>query len=259
MAERVHPSAKPNGTTAAATSTAAAANGTSTFPAAKSQFYRPAYRPQPPPRRSYRRSCWCRCCLCTTLIVLFLLLLIGIAGIVLYVLYRPHRPDFSVSNFQISQFNLSSSSSQLNTSFNLTISAYNPNKKIVFFYNPISVSVFADGISVGNGNFPAFTHSSKNTTILRSVISSQGQSLDSTAASTLKSDLKTKNGLPLKIQLETKVKVKMGAVKTKRVGIRVTCDGIHGSAPTGKSPATASKDNAKCSVDLRVKIWKWTF
>ncbi|KAK6914750.1 Late embryogenesis abundant protein, LEA_2 subgroup [Dillenia turbinata] len=258
MAERVYPSAKPNGTATTTTATATA-NGTATFPAAKSQFYRPAYRPQPPPRRRYRRSCCCRFCLCTTLIVLFLLLIIGIAGVVFYVLYRPHRPDFSVSSLQISQFNLSSSSSQLNTSFNLTISAYNPNKKIVFFYKPISVSVFADGISVGNGNFPAFTHYQKNTTILRSVISSKGQSLDSSSASTLKSDLKTKNGLPLKIQLETRVKAKIGAVKTRKVGIRVTCDGIQASAPTGKSPATASKDNMKCSVDFRVKIWKWTF
>ncbi|XP_047317009.1 NDR1/HIN1-like protein 6 [Impatiens glandulifera] len=233
------------------------------FPATKAQLYnasRPAYRPQP--RHRSRRSCCCRCCLWTTFSIILLLFLLAIAGAVLWVIYRPHRPNFSVSTFQISQFNLTgSSNSQLITStFNLTLIARNPNKKLVFFYDPISVSVSTDrGTHLGDGTFPAFTHSTKNTTTLKTTIGGGGgQSIDDASATGLKSDLK-KNSLPLKVQLDTKVKVKMGSLNTKKVPIRVTCTGINAAVPTGKTPATpASTGKIKCKVDARIKIWKWT-
>ncbi|XP_052180406.1 NDR1/HIN1-like protein 6 [Diospyros lotus] len=252
MADRVYPSAKP-----ATNGTAAPGGGNPSFPATKAQMYntaRPLYRPQPP-RRS-RRSCCCSCCLWTTLLILILLVLATVAGAVIWVLYRPHRPSFSVAALQISQFNLTSS--QLNAKFNISITARNPNKKLQFFYDPISVSISADGVNVGSGSFPAFAHGTKNTTTLRTAIVSKGQSLDDSSATLLKSDLKNKNGLPIKIQLDTKVKVKMGGVKTKKVPVRVKCSGVTASVPTGKAAAAASTADAKCKVDLRIKIWKWT-
>ncbi|CAK9179964.1 unnamed protein product [Ilex paraguariensis] len=262
MTDRVYPSAKPaaNGTTTAAAAVSNKANGGApTFPATKAQLYnttRPLYRPQPPPRRRSGRSCCCRCCLWTTFTILLIILLAAIAGAVVWVLYRPHRPSFSVSSFQVSQFNITSSSqdSQLNSKFNLTVSARNPNGKIIFLYDPITVSITSDGVDIGDGSFPGFVHGKKNTTTLRTVITSAGQSLDSTAVNSLKN----KKSLPLKIKLDTKVKVKIGSLKTTKVGIRVSCDGIKTALPTGKSATTATTSDAKCKVDLRIKIWKWT-
>lgn len=88
---------------------------------------------------------------------------------------------------------------------------------------------------------------------------SASQALDVESVKSLRSDLKKKNGVPLKIELDTKVEVKMGGLKSKKVGIRVTCEGIKGSVPKGKSPSVASVSHAKCKVDLRIKLWKWTF
>ncbi|CAN0881651.1 hypothetical protein LINGRAHAP2_LOCUS14359 [Linum grandiflorum] len=51
----------------------------------------------------------------------------------------------------------------------------------------------------------------------------------------------------------------MGGVKTPKVAIRVACSGIKASPPTGKSPTSGSVSGVECKVDLRVKIWKWTF
>lgn len=90
-------------------------------------------------------------------------------------------------------------------------------------------------------------------------MTTSGKTLDGGEISTLKSTLKSKNTFPVKIRLETKVKVKVGSLKTKKVGIRVTCDGINVSVPAGKSPAKTTTSNVKCKVDLRIKIWKWTF
>lgn len=253
MADKVYPASKP-------TANAATGGGSNrTFPPTKTQqLYnttRPVYRP--PKRRRHRRSCCCSCCLWTTVFIIVLLLLVAIAGAVFWVLYRPHRPSFAVSSIQLSQFKLTSAG--LASKFNFALIAQNPNKKIKFFYDPINVSILSDGIDVGAGSFPGFEHGTKNTTTLKAVISSSGQSLDSTQISTLKSELKNKKSLELKIELNTKVKVKVGGLKSKKVGIRVSCDGVKVAVPTGKTPTSAVTSNVKCEVDLRFKIWKWRF
>lgn len=256
MTDRVYPSAKPttNGTTTATNPS---------FPATKAQLYgatRPAYRPQPNRKRS-RRSCCCACCLWVTVIILGLILLAAIAGAILYVLYRPQRPTFAISGLKISSLNLTSTS-HLNTNINLNITARNPNKKLVYTYSPMTITLTTDkdGIVIGNGLLPSFVHGTKNTTLLKATITSDGQQqLDDNSAGVLKTDLKSKNGVALKLELNTKVKAKMGGLKTPKVGIRVNCEGIRATVPSGKTATTASVSNVKCKVDMRIKIWKWTF
>ncbi|PKI65301.1 hypothetical protein CRG98_014339 [Punica granatum] len=113
-------------------------------------------------------------------------------------------------------------------------------------------------IDIGDGSIPAFVHGKENITSLRTSVISNKQQLDSNSAGTLRSQLKSKN-LDMEIKIDTKVRAKMGGMKTPRVGIRVTCRGIKASVPTGKSSSRASTANAKCKVDMRIKIWKWVF
>ncbi|KAL9405490.1 hypothetical protein Peur_002462 [Populus x canadensis] len=253
MTDRVHPSTKPatNGTTATNPS----------FPATKAQLYgatRPVYRPQPNRKRS--RGCFCSCVLWTAVVIFTLIVLAAIAGAIIYVLYRPHRPTFVVSGLKISSLNLTSTS-HLTTNIDLNITTRNPNKKLVYTYNPITISVTTekDDILVGSGLLPSFVHGTKNTTFLRAAITSTGLQLDDKSGSKLTSDLKSKDGVALKVELETKVKVKMGGLKTPKARIRVSCQGIKATVPSGKQATKASVSNAKCKVDLRIKIWKWTF
>ncbi|CAN4086945.1 unnamed protein product [Withania somnifera] len=253
MGDRVYPAAKP---------AAAAVNGGANpaFPANKAQLYnatRPTYRPVPPPRRKHRRSCCCCCCLFITFFIVTIILLAAIAGAIFWVLYRPQRPSFSVSTLQVSQFNLTST--KLASKFNLTVIARNPNKKISFFYDPMNISFKSDDVDIGDGSLPAFKHDTKGTTTLKTVVSSTGKTVDDSAISNLRSKLKNKKSLPLEIKLDTKVKVKIGSLKTKKVGIRVKCAGIKITVPSGKTPTKATTSDMKCKVDLRIKIWKWTF
>nr|GMC55715.1 protein YLS9 [Ipomoea batatas] len=146
MAEKVYPS-KPafNG----ATTSPAANSGTN--PPKKAQLYhatRPVYRPSS--RRN--RSCLCSCCLWTTFLVIILVFLAAVAGVIFWAVYRPHRPSFTVNSLSFSHFNISSS--KLTSNFTSTISARNPNKKLTFFYDPITVSLFSGDVAVGTGSLP---------------------------------------------------------------------------------------------------------
>lgn len=252
------PTSKPNGNGAPATN----GNGGPV----KSQLYNPnrqVYRPQSRyhgRRRSHRNLCCC-CCFWTILVVLGVALLAAIVSAALYVLYRPHRPEFSVTNLRIARMNLttpSDSPSHLTTLFNLTLIAKNPNNHLVFFYDAFSVTVFSNSVPVGNGSVAAFSSDKNNQTSLRAVLSGS-QDLDTDSLSSLRSGLKMKKGFPVQIQMDTKVKMKMDSLKSKKVGIRVTCDGIRGTVPAGKTPAVASVVDSECKVDLRIKIWKFSF
>lgn len=118
----------------------------------------------------------------------------------------------------------------------------------------------ASSVEIGNGSIPAFVSEHKNQTVFKGVkVSMTQQYIDADSVTGLRSDLKKKSGVPLKLILDTKVKVKMGKLKSKKVGIRVTCEDIKGVSPKGKSPSVANVSNSKCKVDLRIKIWKWTF
>ncbi|OWM86567.1 NDR1/HIN1-like protein 6 [Punica granatum] len=275
MTDRVYPSAKPpaaapNGGAPAVNGTAAT-NGTAptSAAAAKPQLYRP-YRPQPAShRRRHRRRCrctFCCCCFWTILMFLMLALVAATAGAALYVLYRPHRPDFSILALRTGTLNLTTdstaSSSRLSTSFNLTLSSKNPNSHyFTFFYDPFAVTFLSSDVPVGNSSLPAFVSSPKNETVFKNIIvRASAQDLDTDSVKSLRSDLRRSSGIPLRIQMDTKVKVKAGKLKSKKVGIRVVCDGFKGvAAPKGKSPAVATVTDADCKVDLRIKIWKFTF
>ncbi|CAH9074342.1 unnamed protein product [Cuscuta europaea] len=259
-------SAKQNGTIAATPTAARAADPLKQPP-----------RPYIPQRihdvRHNRRRCSCRRCFClgcfwAVLIICILLLLAAIAGAAFYVLFRPQRPEFSVSSLKISQFNLTTASddtTRLTAKLNLTISARNPNKKMVYTYDRISLTAIASGIAIGNGSFPGFTSNPSNISVIHSTLWSMSQAvLDSDSVSELKSDLKKKKGgMAIKILMDTMVAVKQDKVKSRKVGIRVTCEGIHSQTPKGggkkKTPAVATTSGASCKVDLRIKIWKWTF
>ncbi|XP_075492477.1 NDR1/HIN1-like protein 6 [Primulina tabacum] len=177
-------------------------------------------------RKSTRRGCCCSCCLWITVIIVFVLFLAAVAvtGGILYALYRPHRPTFSLTSLKLSEFNLTDTT--LTSTFNLTLTARNPNKKITLVYDEISVKIFSGDIRIGEGYFPGFVHGRENVTTLKMKVESSSNSIiDGADIFMLKSIMKS-GDLPVKIQLDTKFK-KFGKLKAKTLRMRVTCDGIN--------------------------------
>ncbi|KAJ7966428.1 Late embryogenesis abundant protein [Quillaja saponaria] len=269
MTDRVYPSSKPttNGTNGTAPPPAVTAATNTSTAANKSHLNNPTRQPYRPQsqyhrRRRSNRSLCCCFCFWTILILLALALLASIVGAALYILYHPHRPQFSITNLRIAKLNLTispDSSSHLSSLFNLTLIAKNPNNHLIFYYDPFTVTSLSNSVQIGNGSLPAFVSDKKNETSFRAIILSDSRDLDTDSVTSLRPDLKKTKGFPIKIQMDTRVKLKMEWLKLKKVGIRVTCEGIKGFVPKGKSPSVASVSDTKCKVDLRIKIWKFTF
>ncbi|KAK6128018.1 hypothetical protein DH2020_038221 [Rehmannia glutinosa] len=220
MTDRVYPSTKPaaNGAAAAAP---ASTNGAAnpTFPANKAQLYNAA-RPayRPQPPPRRRHRRGC-CCSCCLWTTLIVLLVLLLAAIAGAVFYVLYRPHRP--SFSVAALHLSRfnlTDTTYTSAFNLTLTARNRNSKITFLYDQISVKVLSGDVDIGDGSFLASPT----------------------------------------IQLDTKVKAKIGNIKTKKLTIRVICDGIRISIPTGKTASVATTSKVKCKVDPRVKIIKWT-
>lgn len=282
MTDKVYPSSKANGNTKGTTTAAAAATPNPRLPPppSKAQIQKPIpnrhpHRPNPinnqrSRHRRSRRGCFCLCCFWSVLVIILLLLIATVAGCILYLLYHPHRPTFSIASLKISEFNLTTTAddtTRLTSRLNLTISTRNPNKKIIFYYDPIAITCLSDETQIANGSFAnPFVSNPNNITIIRSSLYSNSLLLEPETVNHMRSDLKKKSGLPLKILLDTEAQVKIESIKSKKIGIRIKCEGIHSQIPKGgggksrnSSSVSATVSAAKCKLDLRVKIWKWTF
>ncbi|KAI3892726.1 hypothetical protein MKX03_020777 [Papaver bracteatum] len=219
------------------------------FPPPKSQLYRenrPTYRPLP---RHHRRQRIILLCF-SNLVLIGILLLAAISGGVIYSIYQPKKPSFSLTALKITQFNITNSKSDdtahLNSKLNLTILAKSENKYMIYYFNPMNVSVTPQNhpdVEIGSGSdFILGTH---NRTSLRFVL---------TTANSLKSYVKKKNAFPIKVRLNTKVKVKMGVFNTRKVGLLVTCEHIKILSET-KTITEVSKVQGGKNTTSSVTTW----
>ncbi|KAI3468127.1 hypothetical protein Pfo_024790 [Paulownia fortunei] len=262
MTDRVHPSTKQNGT---ATAHPAAAAPIVNPPSTKTHLHNPTrhpYRPTPISRHRQKhrdfscRRCFCLTCFWSILLLIAILLLASIAGAAFYVLYHPHRPTFSVTSLKISSFNLTTNPSDdtthLTTKINITFSVKNSNKKVIFFYDPVSITVLSNSVNLSNGSFTNFTSSPDSIFIIHTAMGLKSQVLDADSVKSFKSDLKRKNGLPMNIVMDTMVGVKMEKLNMKKIGIRVKCDGIHGVVPKGKKLQLRGIDTIPTTVTFDI-------
>ncbi|KAM0046417.1 hypothetical protein Hdeb2414_s0009g00315991 [Helianthus debilis subsp. tardiflorus] len=294
MTETIQPSSKPNSNTVTNTTIK---SPKLPLPPAKAQLYNqnaPKLLPLPPAKahlydqngRPYKqnktnsnkesrnifRRCFCLCCFWSILITILILLLATISATILYLLYRPHRPTFSVTSLRISRFNLSTASdgtTHLTSNLNFTLSTKNPNNKIIFHYDPIAIACLTDETELASGYFNnSFTSVANNITIIRSSLRSDAVLLETEAVNRIRLDMKKKMGLQLKLLLDTHAIVKVESFRSKKVRIRIKCEGIRSVIPktrgaglnsSSSSSVFARVADAKCEVDLRIKIWKWTF
>ncbi|GLT57648.1 hypothetical protein SLA2020_306050 [Shorea laevis] len=191
-----------------------------------------AVREYPPPLRRTlpvmysrppkRRSCCCRC-LCWTICLLFLLIVaIGVSAAILYAVFQPKLPNYSVDKLQITQFNVGSDSS-LSATFDVTIRATNPNKKIGIYYEGgSSLRVYYTNTQLCQGSMPKFYQGHQNTTVL--ILPLTGQTQDGNALLTALREQQQQNGnIPLNLKVKQPVRVRLGKLKLMKVKFLVSC------------------------------------
>jgi len=221
----------------------------------KGQMYSaalPSFRPTPPKKRSNR---CCLCILCLISFLLALILLAGIAGFVLWIIYKPREPHFTVASVQIPKFNVTGGS-HLSYEFILQMVAGNPNKKVNFYYDAFSVKVSSDNLDLADGSVPGFFHGTRNITVVKADLKSQNLALGASDAKKLKS-AQSKGKITLDVDLQTRVRVKMGKWKSHKVRVNVKCNGVSAMISGNKKASASANSGFKCKIKLKFKVFKW--
>ncbi|XP_059315006.1 NDR1/HIN1-like protein 13 [Lycium ferocissimum] len=251
MADRVHPQDSPPSSNNSSEAKPVPTPGTYVVQVPKDQIYR-----YPPPgnarhyesltKRKPHRSCCCRCLCYTFSLLLILIIALGITVGVLYLIFRPESPKYSISDFTIKNFNLTSSSSPVSPQFNVTVRAENPNNKIgVYYRKGSSMTVVYSDVSLCNGELPAFYQPTNNVTVFKTALKGSNVILGNAVKTELRNE-QMKGKVPFKVNIRVPVKVKVGAVKSWEIIVKVKCD-IIVNALTAKSKIV-SKD---CKYSVR--------
>ncbi|XP_074579814.1 NDR1/HIN1-like protein 6 [Curcuma longa] len=175
--------------------------------------------PLPPPRR--RRSCCCRCMCWTLLTVVVLVVAVAATAGILYLVFDPKLPKYSVDRLRISNFTIDLNNT-ITATFNVTVTARNPNRKIGIYYGDGShLSSWYNGQQLCAGSFPAFYQGHRNTTVLNVLLTGETQ-----MGSQLVSELlqQQQSGMiPLAVRGDVPVRVKFGRLRLRRVTFKVRC------------------------------------
>ncbi|XP_057442095.1 NDR1/HIN1-like protein 6 [Lotus japonicus] len=180
----------------------------------------PTMQQSKPPKK--RRSCCCKFFCWTISILLILILAIGITVGILFLAFRPKIPKYSVDELRVTQFDLSNNNS-LSVTFNLTITARNPNKKIGIYYRGGShISAWYNDTKLCEGSLPKFYQGHRNTTVLSIPLS--GETNNATGLqSSLQQQLQQTGSVPLHLRAKQPVRIKLGKLKLFRITFRVRC------------------------------------
>lgn len=175
--------------------------------------------PKPPKKR---RSCCCKffCWLISILLILIVAIAITIG--ILYLVFRPKIPKYSVDELGVTQFDVGNNNS-LSVTFNLTITARNPNKKIGIDYRGGShISAWYMDTKLCEGSLPKFYQGHKNTTVLS--IPLTGKTENATGLqSTLMQQVQDTGNVPLNLKVKQPVRIKLGKLKLFTIKFRVRC------------------------------------
>ncbi|CAN4078451.1 unnamed protein product [Withania somnifera] len=178
------------------------------------------YPPLKPPKK---RCCSCKRCLCwTCCLLLFLIIIIAALAAAFYFVFQPKIPNYSVDSMRITQFNFNNDMSLLFATFNVNITARNPNKKIGIYYESGShLSVWYTGVTLCEGSLPRFYQGHQNITVLSLDLSGQTQNATGLLQA-LQVD-QQRGSIPLNLRAKVPVKLKIGKLKLMKWKFLVKC------------------------------------
>ncbi|CAI8597723.1 unnamed protein product [Vicia faba] len=176
-----------------------------------------------------RKNSWCGRCCCLWWfigIILTLAVLFVIAVVAFCLITRPELPYFAIDSIAVNGMNLTSSS-VISPAVDVFIRADNGNNKIGIYYEKHSTAeIFYRDVCLCNGALPAFYQPTNNVTVFQTVLKGNGTKLAERDRRALVNAV-AKWSVPLTLKMRAPVKVKVGLVRTWKIGDFVfDCDVI---------------------------------
>lgn len=224
------------------------------------------YRQQPGARKPRHRQhhhrgggCSCRrvCCLATGLALLALCLALA-AACLAYLYYRPRAPSFHLQPLSPVRVRVGNASavSALDATVGVRAVSWNPNDRVAFRYGGGEGRVAladADGdVALGWAPVGGFDHAPRTVAAVAFVATARGVVVDDAVAARVR-DRYRRRALAFRVVVDAHVGVRVGAMRTGMVPVRLLCDGGV-MAPRGADGAVVGP-MTKCQVFLFRVRW----
>lgn len=214
-----------------------------------------------PGKRQYRHhrgsSCSCRrvCCVATGLVLLACCLAFA-AACLAYLYYHPRPPSFHLQPVSTTRFRVGNSTavSAMDVTVGVKVVSWNPNDKVAFEYGDgegRAALADSDGdVALGWAPVGGFEHAPRSVAAVGFVAAAKGVVVDEAVAGRMRDRFRRRQ-LAFKVVVDTHIGVRVGALRTGMVPVRLSCDsGI--MAPRGVPAGTPM---SKCQVYLFRMRW----
>lgn len=200
------------------------------------------------------------CCLATGLALLALCMALA-ASCLAYLYYRPRPPSFHLQPLSPVRLRLGNSSSAGVSAMDATVGvravSWNPNERVAFRYGGGEGRVAladADGdVALGWAPLAGFEHAPRTVAAVAFVATAKGVVVDEAVAARVR-DRYRRRQQGFKVVVDTHVGVRVGALRTGMVPVRLLCDG-GAMAPRGGSGGDVVGPMSKCQVYLFRVRW----
>lgn len=198
------------------------------------------------------------CCLSTGFVLLALCLALA-AACLAYLYYHPRPPSFHLTPVSSTRFRVSNSSavSAMDVTVGVKVVSWNPNDKIAFAYGDgegrVALADSDGDIALGWAPVGGFEQGARSVATVGFVAAAKGVVVDEAVAARVR-DRYRRRQLAFKVVVDTHVGVRVGAVRTGMVPVRLFCDGGV-MAPRGGSAGTVVAPMSKCQVYLFRMRW----
>ncbi|KAF8748982.1 hypothetical protein HU200_012763 [Digitaria exilis] len=226
---------------------------------------KPRHRPHHHHRRGSGCSCRRVCCLATGLVLLALCLALA-ASCLAYLYYRPRPPSIHLlplSPVRLHLPNTSSSSSPV-SAMDATVGVHavtwNPNERVAFAYGAGEGRVAladADGdVALGWAPVEGFEHAPRSAAAVAFVATAKGVVVDEAVAARVR-DRYRRRQQGFRVVVDTHIGVRVGALRTRMVPLRIVCDGgvMAPRGGGGGGGSAAAGPMSKCQVYLFRVRW----
>ncbi|KAK6926705.1 Late embryogenesis abundant protein, LEA_2 subgroup [Dillenia turbinata] len=176
-----------------------------------------AYPPPQPAKPHHKLLRW------IAIAILALIVIVGLAVLIIWLTIKPKRLVYSVEEVLIQNFNLTNN--HLNATFDIVMTAYNPNTKVSFYYDSVEVTVTYHDQTVAFTGVEPFFQSHQNVTRLEVKPVAQYLPLKGSVAMDLGHE-KSSGEVKLAVYVKARIRFKVGVWKSKDRTLRVACDRV---------------------------------
>ncbi|GMH07306.1 hypothetical protein Nepgr_009146 [Nepenthes gracilis] len=154
------------------------------------------------------------------LVLLGLIILLGLVILIVWLVLKPKKLEYSIDEASIDGYDLAKD--HLNSTFNLVVRTYNPNRRASAYYDSLEVAVTYGNQTVAYQEVQQFVQRHRNVTRLRVSPTARYVALPEKTARDMSLERKT-GQLQVSVRVKARITFKVGLWKYRHHKLRVFC------------------------------------